>query len=41
MTIRILCIVVALITAVWISYKIGLSILWTVQRMDSILHAVS
>lgn len=30
MTIRILCIVVALITAVWISYKIGLSGGWTV-----------
>ena len=29
MTIRILCIVVALITAVWISYKIGLSRGWT------------
>lgn len=29
MTIRILCIVVALITAVWISYKIGLSGGWT------------
>lgn len=36
MTIRILYIVAALIAAVWISYKIG-----TVQRMDSILHAVS
>lgn len=30
MTIRILCIVVALITAVWISYKIELSRGWTV-----------